>query len=86
MIKTNFTANNEMNNENLSSKSEEYYMILKNTENHSEYDYYKMLINIKEASLFQKLKYYLHAIIINSFKFLLILLPVIFVYFAIFYE
>lgn len=71
----------EVGNSNFSIKNEEYYKILKDTENHSEYDYYKVLIDINEASVFQTLKYYFHILEIFLFKLFLLILPVIFVYF-----
>ncbi len=68
----------EINEKNLLEKRNEYYDILRNNENHTEYDYYKVIIKEKEATLKEYLKYYLYIICMFLLKALFIVLPMLF--------
>ena len=70
----------EINVENINEKREEYFELLGKTENHSEYDYYKVEINTEKISLNKFLSYYFHTLIIFLIKILVIMLPIIFLY------
>ncbi len=69
-----------VNNVNLSSIRKEYYNILKDTENHSTYDYYKVLISINKATLEQKIAYWIHSIWDFLIRFFFIALPIVFTF------
>lgn len=67
----------EINIRNIEEKRQQYFEILRKNENHSEYDYYKVIIGTKEITLREKIKYYLYNITSFLFKAVIILLPLI---------
>ncbi len=73
---------NEINDENCDKISEEYIKLLEKTENHTEYDYYKVLIDngILELKPIKYIYYYLRKFGIMLLKLSLILAPVLALY------
>lgn len=67
----------EINIMNMEEKRKQYFEILRKNENHSECDYYKVIIGTKEITSREKIKYYFYNIIFFLFEIIIILLPLI---------